>query len=64
VDNVDQGIEILTGVPAGERGASGQFPPGTINFRVEQRLVEFADRTRAFGAPPPARGQRRPSRRP
>jgi lon-related putative ATP-dependent protease len=63
VDTVDQGIEILTGVPAGERGASGQFPPGTINFLVEQRLVEFADRTRAFGAPPPAKG-RRPHRRP
>jgi lon-related putative ATP-dependent protease len=63
VENVDQGIEILTGVPAGERGAAGQFPPGTINFRVEQRLVELADRARAFGAPSPAKG-RRPPRRP
>jgi lon-related putative ATP-dependent protease len=66
VDTVDQGIEILTGVPAGERGATGQFPAGTINFRVEQRLAEFAERTRALGAPAPApgKGRRRNARRP
>jgi predicted ATP-dependent protease len=64
VDNVDQGIEILTGVAAGERGATGQFPAGTINFRVEQRLTEFADRTRSFGTAPPAKGRRRILRRP
>jgi predicted ATP-dependent protease len=59
VDSVDQGIEILTGVPAGERDASGEFPAGTINFRVERRLSGFAERTRAFGAAAPAKGQRR-----
>ena len=63
VDTVDQGIEILTGVPAGARDASGQFPAGTINHRVERRLVEFADRARAPGAPAAPRGARRPSRR-
>jgi lon-related putative ATP-dependent protease len=64
VDTVDQGIEILTGVPAGERDASGQFPAGTINHRVERRLVEFADRARAPGAPAAPKGTRRPHRRP
>jgi len=59
VDSVDQGIEILTGVPAGERDASGEFPAGTINFRVERRLSGFAERTRAFGSAVPAKGQRR-----
>jgi predicted ATP-dependent protease len=63
VDSVDQGIEILTGVPAGERGATGEFPAGTINFRVERRLSEFAERTRAFGAAAAAKGQRRTGRR-
>ena len=29
VDDVDQGIEILTGLPAGVRDASGAFPDGT-----------------------------------
>ncbi|HXZ93673.1 MAG TPA: S16 family serine protease, partial [Burkholderiales bacterium] len=50
VSTVDQGIAILTGVPAGERDATGQFPPGTINYRVEQRLSDYAERLRSFGA--------------
>ncbi len=49
VSTVDQGIELLTGVPAGERDATGQFPPGTINCRVEQRLSDYAERMRSFG---------------
>jgi lon-related putative ATP-dependent protease len=44
VETIDQGIEILTGVPAGERDASGKFPAGTINERVEARLIEFAEK--------------------
>jgi lon-related putative ATP-dependent protease len=59
VDNVDQGIEILTGVPAGERDAAGHFPAGTINFRVELRLSDFAERTRAIGGAAAAKGRRR-----
>jgi predicted ATP-dependent protease len=44
VETIDEGIEILTGVPAGERDAEGNFPPGTINQRVEARLVELAEK--------------------
>lgn len=50
VETVDQGITILTGIDAGERGADGKFPEGTINRRVEERLIAFAERRRAFGA--------------
>ena len=49
VSNVDEGIEILTGVPAGRRDDLGQFPEDSINGRVERRLAEFADRMRSFG---------------
>ena len=59
IETVDQGIEILTGVPAGSRDAAGQFPPGTINFKVEHRLSEFADRVRAFGTAAAGKKQRR-----
>jgi predicted ATP-dependent protease len=48
VDTVDQGIEILTGVRAGVRDQSGRFPDGSINGRVEQRLVAFANQARQF----------------
>jgi lon-related putative ATP-dependent protease len=48
VRNVDEGIELLTGVPAGERDEEGQFPEGTINQRVEARLIALAQRQRDF----------------
>jgi predicted ATP-dependent protease len=44
VATVDEGIEILTGVPAGERGSDGRYPDGSVNSRVEHRLAGFADR--------------------
>jgi len=39
---IEEGIEILTGVPAGKRGKSGGFPKGSINGKVEARLKRFA----------------------
>jgi predicted ATP-dependent protease len=48
VSTVDEAMELLTGVAAGERGADSHFPDGTINARVEQRLSEFARRRREF----------------
>jgi lon-related putative ATP-dependent protease len=49
VDSVDEGIEILTGVKAGERGPEGRFPAGTVNRLVEDKLRSFAERGRSFG---------------
>jgi lon-related putative ATP-dependent protease len=49
VQSVDEGIEILTGVPAGERGPDGNYPEGTINYKVEQRLGELAEKRSEFG---------------
>lgn len=51
VSTVDQGIELLTGVPAGERDANGMFPDGTINQRVEVRLLIMAEQARAYATP-------------
>jgi hypothetical protein len=49
VDTIDQGIEILTGVPAGERGDDGEYPEGSINRLVEEQLAEFAKKRKEFG---------------
>jgi predicted ATP-dependent protease len=49
VDTIDQGIALLTGVTAGERDHTGQFPVGSVNQRVEARLMELADKRLAFG---------------
>ncbi|HEY1959030.1 MAG TPA: ATP-binding protein [Polyangiaceae bacterium] len=46
VDSVAQGIELLTGVPAGERDESGHFPAASVFARVERRLIEIAERLR------------------
>ena len=53
VAHVDEGIEILTGIPAGERtGTNGEFPPDSVNGRVERRLAEMARAARDFARPP------------
>ncbi|HTY62272.1 MAG TPA: ATP-binding protein [Acidobacteriota bacterium] len=50
VSTIDEGIEILTGIPAGERNDQAAYPEGTVNGRVEQQLREFAEALRKFGA--------------
>jgi hypothetical protein len=45
---VDDAMEVLTGTPAGETGADGTFPEGTVNGRVARRLAELAEKARAF----------------
>jgi predicted ATP-dependent protease len=50
VETIDQGIEILTGIPAGQRSEQGSFPEGTTNRKVEHRLIDFAENARAFHA--------------
>jgi lon-related putative ATP-dependent protease len=51
VETIDQGVELLTGTPAGERDDTGEFPAGSVNQRVEARLVTLADKRLAFGVP-------------
>jgi lon-related putative ATP-dependent protease len=51
VRHVDEGIEILTGIKAGERGPDRLFPAGTINRMVEDKLRLFAERSRSFAKP-------------
>ncbi len=48
VRSIDEGIEVLTGLPAGEADDQGNYPEGTLNFLVAQRLSEMADLLRRF----------------
>ncbi|MGQ9786161.1 MAG: AAA family ATPase [Anaerolineae bacterium] len=43
VSTVDEGIALLTGVPAGEPDVEGNYPEGTVNYRVQKRLLEMAE---------------------
>ena len=49
VRNVDEGIELLTGVRAGEQAKDGSYPEGTVHQRVEAQLREYAQRLKEFG---------------
>ena len=42
VRSVDEGIELLTGLPAGVADAEGIYPEGSINCLVSDRLAEYA----------------------
>jgi lon-related putative ATP-dependent protease len=42
VETIDEGIELLTGIEAGERTEDGDYPYDTINHRVQRRLKEMA----------------------
>jgi lon-related putative ATP-dependent protease len=50
VKTIDEGIEILTDVKAGERGKDGTFGKGTINYTVDKRLREMAEKLKEFPA--------------
>jgi lon-related putative ATP-dependent protease len=49
VKTIDQGIEILTGMPAGEQKPDGSYPEGTINQLVNKKLEELARGLKEFG---------------
>ena len=48
VEQVDDAITIMTGEDAGQRDTNGEFPPDTVNRKVEDRLIEYARRRRQF----------------
>jgi len=48
VRTIDEGIEVLTGVPAGERQPDGSYPEGTVNYLVDKRLQEMARMAREY----------------
>ncbi len=42
ISTIDEGIEVLTGVPAGKKDKDGKFPAGTINHLVYEKLKKYA----------------------
>jgi lon-related putative ATP-dependent protease len=48
VKTIDDGIEVLTGVKAGTQQSDGTFQEGTVNFKVDQRLKEMAEKLKEF----------------
>jgi predicted ATP-dependent protease len=48
VSHVDEGIELLTGMPAGEPDEAGRYPEDSINGLVQRRLEEMAEQRAEF----------------
>jgi predicted ATP-dependent protease len=48
VGRVEEGVELLMGVPAGKRKSSGKFEPSTVFAKVDARLRQMADTMRRF----------------
>ncbi|HOJ31562.1 MAG TPA: ATP-dependent protease, partial [bacterium] len=46
VKDVDEGIEILTGIPAGKPDGNGKYPEGTVNAAVAKKLMELAKKSK------------------
>ena len=46
VDTVEQGMEVLTGMPAGEPDAGGRYPEGTLNHAISKNLEHLATKAR------------------
>lgn len=48
VETIDEAIEILTGVPAGEKDEKGNYPEGMVNYLVAKKLKEYALKWKEF----------------
>jgi lon-related putative ATP-dependent protease len=53
VENVDQAISLLTGLPAGEANVKGVYPAGSVNRRVAARLAELTEIRKSFAKQSP-----------
>jgi predicted ATP-dependent protease len=49
VARIDEGIELLTGMPAGTPGPDGEYPEGTVFRKVADRLRAMAELRQKFG---------------
>ncbi len=48
IKSIDEGIELLTGVPAGEAGKDDTYPEDTVNYLVNERLKEQAESMKSY----------------
>jgi predicted ATP-dependent protease len=61
VSTIDEGIEILTDVNAGQLKNDGTYDPGTVNYRVNKRLAEMTQRMAALVRSSRLEGETHPS---
>ena len=62
VGSIDEAMELLTGLPAGEPDAKGEIPAGSVNYQVAMQLAELAQMHQDFGNPKPQPRERKKSK--
>jgi len=50
IKTVDEGIELLTGLPAGEKQADWSYAEGTVNYLVDKKLQALAEGLKTFSS--------------
>lgn len=63
VDNIDEAMELLTGLPAGEPDEKGEIPAGTVNYQVAVQLAELAQMRQNLSNPQRHRRRKKPAPR-
>ena len=51
VETIDEGLEVLTGLPAGRPDRNGNFPEGTINYLANEKLKTLVSTYKEYSAP-------------
>jgi lon-related putative ATP-dependent protease len=51
VSTIDEGLEVLTDVPAGKKRKDGTYLKDSINYKVDKQLKEMANKLRRFSEP-------------
>ena len=46
VSTIDEGIEVLTGVPAGKKNKNGNYPAGTVNYLAYEQLKQYYENSK------------------
>ena len=59
VDSVDQALEVLSGQPAGDADAVGNFAPDSVNFKVRRKLGDLFQIRASTTLVPAGRPQRK-----
>jgi hypothetical protein len=48
IKTINEGIEVLKGIKAGQRQKDGTFQEETVNYKIDQRLQKIAEKLREF----------------
>lgn len=48
ISTIEEGIEVLTNVPAGKKDKNGNFPAGSINYLAYEKLKKYAKTSQNF----------------